>query len=153
MVEEIYKMKNELLQQAKKELEERGPERIDVNRMGEMIDMVKDLAEAEKSCWEASYYRKVTEAMEGSSGYGSGGGSGSGGGMGYGGQGGSGGGSGSQGGGGRSGYPMQSARQGYGSGGSMGHGDLIEKLSEEYRNLGPDERMMMKNRIFTELGK
>jgi tRNA A37 N6-isopentenylltransferase MiaA len=66
MVEEIYKMKNELLQQAKKELAERGPERIDVNRMDKMIDMVKDLADAEKSCWEASYYRKVTEAMEGS---------------------------------------------------------------------------------------
>ena len=132
MVEEIYKMKNQLLEQAKKELEERGPERIDVNRMGEIIDMVKDLAEAEKSCWEASYYRKVTEAMEGSSGYtqmtnsnpASGGGN-----MGYG---------------------MSSARQGYGS---MGHGDLIEKLSEEYRQLGPEERMMYKNRIFTELGK
>lgn len=135
MVEEIYKMKNELLQQAKKELAERGPERIDVNRMGEIIDMVKDLAEAEKSCWEASYYRKVTEAMEGSSGYtqmtnsnpASGGGNMA-----------------------RQGYDSQSMRQGYSS---MGHGDLIEKLSEEYRNLGPEERMMMKNRIFTELGK
>ena len=69
MVEDIYKMKNELLKQAKKELEERGPERIDVNRMGEIIDMVKDLAEAEKSCWEADYYRKVSKSMEGSSGY------------------------------------------------------------------------------------
>ena len=140
MVEEIYKMKNELLQQAKKELEERGPERIDVNRMGEMIDMVKDLAEAEKSCWEASYYRKVTEAMEGSAGYSTNSNPASGGGnMGYGSQGGG-------------GHNMQSARQGYGSS-SMGHGDLIEKLSEEYRQLGPDERIMMKNRIFTELGK
>ena len=131
MVEEIYKMKNQILQQAEKELAERGPERIDVNRMGEMIDMVKDLAEAEKSCWEAAYYRKVTEEME-KSGYtqmtnsnpASGGGNMA-----------------------RQGYGM---RQGYGS---MGHGDLIEKLSEEYRNLGPDERMMMKNRIFTELGR
>lgn len=126
MVEKIYKLKNEILRQAEKEFEERGPERIDVNRMGEMVDMVKDLAEAEKSCWEAQYYRQVTEAMEGSSGYtrmtnsnpASGGG-----GM---------------------------SRQGYGS---MGHGDLIEKLNEEYRQLNPEERMMYKNRIFTELGR
>ena len=139
MVEDIYTLKNEILQQAKKELKERGPERIDVNRMGEIIDMVKDLAEAEKSCWEASYYRKVTEAMEGPSGYSTNSNPASGGGnMGYGGSGG------------RSGYSTQTARQGYGS---MGHGDLIEKLSEEYRQLGPEERMMYKNRIFTELGK
>lgn len=138
MVEDIYNMKNEILKQAKKELEERGPERIDVNRMGEMVDMVKDLAEAEKSCWEAQYYRRVTEAMEGSSGYtqttnsnpASGGGNMS-----------------------RQGYGTRSMRQGYDSMGSMGHGDLIEKLSEEYRQLGPEERMMYKNRIFTELGK
>lgn len=139
MVEEVYKMKNEILQQAKKELEERGPDRMDVDRLGEMIDMVKDLAEAEKSCWEAQYYRRVTEAMEGSSGYtqmttgnpASGGGNI------------------------RQGYDMQTARQGYSSMGygSMGHGELIDKLAEEYRNLGPEERMMMKNRIFTELGK
>ncbi len=128
MVEEVYKMKNEILKQAKKELEERGPDRMDVDRLGEMIDMVKDLAETEKSCWEAQYYRRVTEAMEGSSGYQMGGNMA------------------------RQGYGMQSARQGYSSG-SMGHDDLIGKLSEEYRNLGPDERMMMKNRIFTELGK
>ena len=69
MVEKIYKLKNEILQQAEKELEERGPERMDVDRLGEMIDMVKDLAEAEKSCWEAQYYRSVTEAMEDRSGY------------------------------------------------------------------------------------
>ena len=65
MVEEIYKLKNELLNQAKKELAERGPDRIDVNRMGEIVDMVKDLAEAEESCWKAQYYRNiVSESME-----------------------------------------------------------------------------------------
>lgn len=136
MVEKIYEMKNKLLEQAEKELAERGPERIDVNRMGEIIDMVKDLAEAEKSCWEASYYRKVTEAMEGSSGYTSTGSPANGGGMGYGG---------------RSGYGS-SMRQGYGSGGSMGHGDLIEKLGEEFRNMSPEEKMMMKNKVLTIMG-
>ena len=134
MVEEIYKMKNELLKQAKKELEERGPERIDVNRMGEMIDMVKDLAEAEKSCWEADYYRKVSKSMEGSSGYSTTGNPASGGGnirsgydsMGYG--------------------SMGSMRQGYGS------GDMVEEFAEKYAQLRPDERMAMKNQLLTKLG-
>lgn len=133
MVEEIYKMKNELLQQVKKELAERGPERIDVNRMGEMVDMVKDLAEAEKACWEASYYRLAVEGMQKGSGYGSGGGTGS-----------------------SAGYGMQSqpVRQGYSSQGydSMGHGDIVEKLGEEYRNLGPDARMVMRNKVLTAVG-
>lgn len=158
MVEDIYAMKNEILKQAKKELEERGPERMDVDRLGEMVDMVKDLAEAEKSCWEASYYRKINEAMEGSSGYGSTGSPANGGAMGYGGQGGggqggsSGGGGGSQGGGGggRSGYGSM-ARQGYG-GGMMGYGELIEKLGEEFRNMPPEERMMMKSKVLSIMG-
>ena len=29
-----------------------------------MVEKIKDLAEAEKACWEAEYYRSVTEAME-----------------------------------------------------------------------------------------
>lgn len=65
MVEEIYDLKNQLLESMAKEIDERGIERLDK----EKVDMVKDLAEAEKSCWEAEYYRSVTEAMEGGSGY------------------------------------------------------------------------------------
>lgn len=154
MVEDIYAMKNEILKQAKKELEERGPERMDVDRLGEMVDMVKDLAEAEKSCWEASYYRKINAAMEGSSGYGSTGSPANGGTMGYGGQGGGQGGGGSQGGGGgggRSGYGSM-ARQGYNGGGSMGHSELIEKLGEEFRNMPPEEKMMMKSKVLSIMG-
>lgn len=70
MVDEIYKMKNRILQQASNEMEERGPDRIDVNRLGEMVDMVKDLAQAEKDCWKAQYYRNmVADAMEKRYGY------------------------------------------------------------------------------------
>ena len=65
MVEEIYDLKNQLLESMAKEIDERGIERLDK----EKVDMVKDLAEAEKSCWEAEYYRSVTDAMEGGSGY------------------------------------------------------------------------------------
>ena len=134
MVEEIYKMKNEILQQAKKELEERGPDRMDVDRLGEMIDMVKDLAEAEKSCWEAQYYRNaVGEAMKEKYGY-STGSPANGGNMG------------------RQGYDMiQSERQGYGSMGRMGHDDIVEELGEKFRYLSPEEKMMMKSKVLEKM--
>lgn len=61
MVETVYELKNMLLEELMKDAKERGIERLDKDR----VDMVKDLAEAEKSCWEAEYYRGVTEAMEG----------------------------------------------------------------------------------------
>lgn len=65
MVEVIYDLKNQLLEEMERETKERGIERLDKER----VDMVKDLACAEKDCWEAEYYRAVTEAMEGQSGY------------------------------------------------------------------------------------
>lgn len=126
MVEQIYNMKNAILKQAEKELEERGPDRMDVDRLGEMIDMVKDLAEAEKSCWEAQYYRSaVTESMEKKYGYS-----------------------------GMPGANAQSGRMGYGNMGygTMGYGSLIDKIGEEYRNLPPEERVTMKSQILTKLG-
>lgn len=58
MVEKIASLKDELLMQAEQDMHEGG--RVDP----ETIDGIKDLAEAEKSCWEAEYYRSVTEAME-----------------------------------------------------------------------------------------
>lgn len=68
MVGEIYELKNKILAQVKKEITERGVEKMDVEEVGKMVDMVKDLADAEKNCWKADYYRAVTEAM-GSQGY------------------------------------------------------------------------------------
>lgn len=64
MVGEIYELKNMLLEEMAKDVSERGIERLDK----EKVDMVKDLADAEKSCWEAEYYRSVAEAMKGGSG-------------------------------------------------------------------------------------
>ena len=64
MVEKIKDLKDEMLMQAEQDMHEGG--RVDP----ETIDGIKDLAEAEKACWEAEYYRSVTEAMEdGKSGY------------------------------------------------------------------------------------
>lgn len=148
MVEEIYDLKNQLLESMAKEIDERGIERLDK----EKVDMVKDLAEAEKSCWEAEYYRSVTEAME-SSGYdgqmGMRGNQ-----MGYdgmsGAQGGSRGGSnrgGSQGSSrGRSGYRDSRgryARRGYGS----GYHEHIDALKMEMQNADQQEREQIMNEL------
>lgn len=58
MVERIKDLKDDLLMQAEQDMHEGG--RVDP----ETIDGIKDLAEAEKACWEAEYYRSVTDAME-----------------------------------------------------------------------------------------
>lgn len=42
----------------------KGPESIDAKEAGEVADIIKDLAEAERNCREACYYKTVTEAME-----------------------------------------------------------------------------------------
>ena len=68
MVEEIKKTKDQILGRMEQAISERGIDRADVTEMGKLADIVKDLAEAEKSCWEAEYYRSVTEAM-GTQGY------------------------------------------------------------------------------------
>ena len=65
MVEIIRELKDVLLEQMEKDVNDRGVERLDPD----MVDMVKDLADAEKACWEAEYYRSVAEAMDNRSGY------------------------------------------------------------------------------------
>lgn len=68
MVEKIYNLKQQLLNRIEKEVAAGGIDRIDVDEYMKLVDMVKDLSAAEKDCWEADYYRSVTEAM-GKSGY------------------------------------------------------------------------------------
>lgn len=130
MVDKIYEIKNQLLERIARDISERGIERLD----GAMVDMVKDLAEAEKSCWEAEYYRSVAEAMERE-----------GGGSGYMNYGGSGGGSGSGGSDGRSGWQNQ-----YGSGRNRGgrrgydgtgyYHDPMESVRAYMRGANPQEQ-------------
>ncbi len=70
MVEEIKKTKDKVLRRLEQVIDEKGPERMNVQEVGMLADVVKDLAEAEKSCWEAEYYMSVTDAMhDGSMGY------------------------------------------------------------------------------------
>lgn len=42
----------------------KGVEKVDAEEAGAITDMIKDLAEAEKECWEACYYKSIVEAME-----------------------------------------------------------------------------------------
>lgn len=107
MVETIRDLKDSLLRHIEQETSDRGIQHMD----SAMIDMVKDLAMAEKECWEAQYYRDVVEGMEGRSGMGYFEGEmGYSGGQGYG-----------YGGGGGQGYGYGGGNQGY-SGGSQGYG-------------------------------
>lgn len=41
-----------------------GIDRVNVNELGELVDMVKDLAEAKEKCRKARYYEAVTQHME-----------------------------------------------------------------------------------------
>ena len=153
MVEKIASLKDEILMQAEQEMHDTGQ----VNP--ESIDAVKDLADAEKSCWEAEYYRAVTEAMEdGQMGYDDGMGyHGSRGGMGYDRQGGS-----NQGRGYRRGYERESrrgyrgqsrdsmgrytSRRGYRKE-SYGHDDLMQEVKQLMQTADPQEREQLKMQL------
>lgn len=68
MVDVIADNKNRVLEYMGNNLDRYGSDKMDVAEMYKLADIVKDLAEAEKYCWEAEYYRSVTESME-SAGY------------------------------------------------------------------------------------
>ena len=40
-----------------------GVQCVDTCEAGQVVDMIKDLAEAEEKCWKACYYQKIVEAM------------------------------------------------------------------------------------------
>lgn len=42
----------------------RGYENVDAQELGEVADIIKDMAQAKKYCLEAEYYKTVTEAMK-----------------------------------------------------------------------------------------
>lgn len=64
-LEEIKEMKKKLSNWVKEELE-CGKDYVACHyeKIGEIVDMIKDLAEVEKECMEAKYYETVTKAME-----------------------------------------------------------------------------------------
>lgn len=160
MVEKIKETKDKVLRRMEQAIDERGMERADVNELGKLADIVKDMAEAEKSCWEAEYYRSVSEAMEdGSMGYEDGMGyaqDGQGGSQGYR-QGGQGyrrgyaqGGQGGQGY--RRGYNQSrdsqgryTSRRGYREG--YGHSDMMQEVRQMMETADPQEREQLKMQL------
>ena len=130
MIDKICKMKDKLCEYAHQQMQQ-GLDRVDTREMGAVIDMIKDLAEAEKSCMEADYYESVVEAMEeGGDRYG------------YDGGGSSGGGSRGESGG-RSGYRMESSD---GEGGRMGYKNQYGNWPANPAN----RRRRMRRRGYTE---
>lgn len=62
-ISELCEMEKRLVEAAQAELS-KGVENVDTKEFGEVIDMIKDLAETKKFCMEAHYYKLVSEAME-----------------------------------------------------------------------------------------
>lgn len=62
-LEDICEMKKRLIKMVEHELD-KGSEAIDAQELGEVVDMIKDLADVEKMCYEACYYKSVVEAMD-----------------------------------------------------------------------------------------
>lgn len=62
-ISRIHAMKESLTEWAKSEID-KGKDCVCTEEMGEVIDMIKDLAEAEEKCYEAKYYKAIVEAME-----------------------------------------------------------------------------------------
>lgn len=46
------------------EIAEKGLECVDTCEAGQVVDMIKDIADAKKNCFKAKYYETVVEAME-----------------------------------------------------------------------------------------
>lgn len=62
--EEIGAIKNDLIKIFDSEIHRKGVDDLDTKDCGEVVDMIKDLAEAEKACMEACYYETIIKAME-----------------------------------------------------------------------------------------
>ena len=60
MVDKIFDIKAKVLEHMEGMTNQ---EKMDVQQIGMLADVVKDLSMAEKDCWEAEYYKSVTKAM------------------------------------------------------------------------------------------
>lgn len=60
----ICEIKKDLVRTLKAEIDSLGFEKMDTCETGQIIDMIKDLSEAEKTHMEKCYYEKIVEAME-----------------------------------------------------------------------------------------
>lgn len=63
---ETTELKNDLIGYLHSEVAKGGVEAspASIQLMGELTDMIKDLAEAEEKCWKACYYKEIVCAMD-----------------------------------------------------------------------------------------
>lgn len=59
----IHDMLEDVSEAATTELA-KGTEQVNTKEFGEVVDMIKDLSEAEKNKWQSCYYKSIVEAME-----------------------------------------------------------------------------------------
>lgn len=65
MTHKIFEIKKKLIDEVESEIERMGSvKNMDTRELGMVIDMIKDLSEAEEKCWKACYYKSVVEAMD-----------------------------------------------------------------------------------------
>lgn len=60
---DISAMKTDLIDELKHEIRCKGYSNMNTMEVGQVIDMIKDLASAEKNCMEKYYYENVIDAM------------------------------------------------------------------------------------------
>lgn len=63
--DDICELKKRLIKIVENELSTSDVRSIDAKELGQVVDMIKDLAEAEKCCQEACYYQSIVKAMDG----------------------------------------------------------------------------------------
>lgn len=63
-IHKISEIKNDIICYLSVLIAENGLANLCAETLGEITDMIKDLAEAEEKCHKACYYKKVVEAME-----------------------------------------------------------------------------------------
>lgn len=69
MTHKIFEIKKKLIDEVESEINRMGSvKNMDTRELGMVVDMIKDLAEAEEKCWKACYYKSVVESMEMSAG-------------------------------------------------------------------------------------
>ena len=59
----IHDMLEDISESATTELA-KGTEHVNTKEFGEVVDIIKDLSEAEKNKWQSCYYKSIIEAME-----------------------------------------------------------------------------------------
>lgn len=62
-LEKVTEIKDKLICSVELEMA-KGLDNVCTEELGEVIDMIKDLSEAEEKCWKACYYKEIVEAMK-----------------------------------------------------------------------------------------